>query len=160
ETFDPKPDAPAEVRGEMGACATRVPGLAICDRLPHVARVMDRVTVVRSVTHPYPVHGVAYAMTGLPTYTPDLETRSRDGRHWPFVGSVVDYMEEKRTGQLAPALPRNVALPWVLNSKTDLLVNAGPYAAFLGQAYDPVFTDFDGPGTRIAPAYTEGQSRR
>src|SRR5919201_651639 len=46
ETFDPKPDAPAEVRGEMGSLATRVPGLRVCDGLPQIARVMDRVTVV------------------------------------------------------------------------------------------------------------------
>ena len=52
ETFDPKPDAPAEVRGEMGSIPTRVPGLRVCEGLPQVARVMDRVTVVRSMTHP------------------------------------------------------------------------------------------------------------
>src|SRR5262249_1305631 len=54
----------------------------------------------------------------------------------------------------------NVALPWMLNSKTDLLVNAGPFAAFLGQGYDPVWTDFDGPGTRLAPRYSPGQRRQ
>src|SRR5262245_45945147 len=78
ETFDPKPDAPAEIQGEMKAIATRVPGLQICDHLPCTAEVMDRVTVVRSMTHPYPVHGLAYAVTGIPTYSPDLETRARD----------------------------------------------------------------------------------
>src|SRR5262245_8284705 len=67
ETFDPKPDAPAEVQGELKAIRTRVPGQLVCDRLPHVARVMDRVTVVRSLTHPYPEHGVAYAVSGIPT---------------------------------------------------------------------------------------------
>jgi len=41
---------------------------------------MDRVTVVRSVTHKFPVHGVAYAVTGMPTYTPELETKPRDSR--------------------------------------------------------------------------------
>src|SRR5881275_763037 len=48
ETFDPKPEAPAEVRGELGAIATRVPGLRVCEHLPRVAGVMDRATVVRS----------------------------------------------------------------------------------------------------------------
>jgi hypothetical protein len=166
ETFDPKPDAPAEVRGELGSITTSVPGLRICDRLPRIARIMDRVTIVRSVTHPYPVHGVAYALTGMPTYSPALETRPRDPQHWPFIGSVVDYLEEQRRGkgrtdwQSVPRGLRNVALPWMLNSKTDLLVNAGPFAAFLGQAYDPVWTDFDGAGTRIAPKYTQKQSKR
>jgi hypothetical protein len=112
ETFDPKPDAPAEVRGELGSVPTRVPGLRVCEELPRVARVMDRVTVVRSLTHPYPLHCVAYVVSGLPTYTTDLETRPRDPRHWPFVGSVVDYLQERRGQGPAPAVPRNVALAW------------------------------------------------
>ncbi len=158
ETFDPKPDAPAEIQGEMKGIATRVPGLRICERLPRIAGVVDRVCVVRSVTHPYPEHGVAYAVSGIPTYTPALETLPRDGRHWPFIGSVVDYLEAKRSGRAVPDMPRNVGLPWLLNSKTDYpSVSAGPYAAFLGQGYDPVWTDFEGPGTRLAPKYGESQ---
>ncbi|HZQ36431.1 MAG TPA: DUF1501 domain-containing protein, partial [Dehalococcoidia bacterium] len=94
ETFDPKPDAPAEVQGEMRSIATSVPGLRVCEELPRVARVMDKVTVVRSMTHPYPLHCVAYVVSGLPTYTTDLENRARDPRHWPFLGSVVDYLRE------------------------------------------------------------------
>ena len=120
---------------------------------------MDRVTVVRSMTHPYPEHGVAYAVSGIPTYTPALETAPRDPRHWPFIGSIVDYLEETRAGGRLPEVPRNVGLPWLLNSKTDLNVDAGPYAAFLGQAYDPVWADFDGAGTKIAPKYSEGQRK-
>src|SRR5262249_12477334 len=159
ETLDPKPDAPAEVQGELKAIRTRVPGQLVCECLPNLARVMDRVTVVRSMTHPYPEHGVAYALSGIPTYTPDLETRPRDSRHWPFIGSIVDYLAEKQTGDRLPSVPRNVGLPWLLNSKTDLNVSAGPYAAFLGQAYDPVWTDFDGEGVRVTPRYTDGQTR-
>ncbi len=159
ETFDPKPDAPAEIQGELKAIATAVPGLRIGAGLPRVARVMDRVTVVRSMTHPYAEHGVAYAVSGIPTYTPELEARPRDPRHWPFIGSVVDFVDARRSGGATPAVPRNVGLPWLLNSKTDLNVSAGPYAAFLGQAYDPVWADFDGAGTRVAPHYTDGQAR-
>ena len=62
-------------------------------------------------------------------------------------------------GGRVPPVPRNVGLPWLLNSKTDLNVSAGPYAAFLGQGYDPVWTDFDGPGTKPAPHYTADQKR-
>jgi hypothetical protein len=160
ETFDPKPDAPSEIQGELKAMATRVDGLRICDQLPRIAQVMDRVTVVRSVTHDYPLHGVAYALTGIPTYTPALENRSRDAAHWPFIGSVVDYLDERRGGAALPPLPRNVGLPWVLNSKTDNDVSAGTYAAFLGQAYDPVCPVFDGPGLKLSPRYTEGQPKQ
>ncbi|MFO0880447.1 MAG: DUF1501 domain-containing protein [Gemmataceae bacterium] len=159
ETFDPKPDAPPEVRGEMGSIPTALPGVRIGEGLPRVARILDKVTVVRSMSHPYPVHGVVYAVSGIPTYTPDLETRHRDSRLWPFVGSAVDYVLAKRTGQGLPEVPRNIVLPWVLNSKTDLDVKAGPYAAYLGQAYDPIFTDFDGVGTKIAPRYTADQGK-
>jgi hypothetical protein len=159
ETFDPKPDAPAEIQGELKAIRSTLPGLHVGERLPKIAEIMDRVTVVRSMTHPYPEHGVAYAVTGIPTYTPALETRPRDPQHFPFIGSVVDYLEERRTGNATPELPRNIGLPWLLNSKTDLDVSAGPYAAFLGQSYDPVWVDFDGKGTKIAPKYTEGQAK-
>jgi hypothetical protein len=159
ETFDPKPNAPAEVRGEIGSIASALSGLRVCELLPRVSRVMDRVTVVRSMTHPYPEHGVAYAVSGIPTYTPELETRPRDSRHWPYIGSVVDYVEERRSGSVAPPVPRNIALPWMLNSKTDILVNAGPFAAFLGQAHDPLWTDFTGAGTHSVPRYGEGQQR-
>lgn len=159
ETFDPKPDAPAEIQGELKSIPTTVAGVRICEPLPRVARVVDRITIVRSMTHPYPEHGVAYAVSGIPTYTPDLETRPRDPRHWPFIGSVVDYLDARRTGVPTPEVPRNVGLPWLLNSRTDLNVSAGPYAAFLGQGFDPVWADFDGPGKRIAPKYTDGQTK-
>jgi hypothetical protein len=59
ETFDPKPEAPVQIQGETKAIATNVAGLNICEDLPRIAQVMDRVTVVRSMTHPYPAHGVA-----------------------------------------------------------------------------------------------------
>ena len=159
ETFDPKPDAPAEVQGELRAIPTVIPGVSIGEGLPNVAKIMNRVTVVRSITHKYPEHGVAYAVSGIPTYTPALEAAPRDPRHWPFIGSVVDYVEAKRTGNPVPEVPRNIGLPWLLNSHTDLNVSAGPYAAFLGQGFDPVWTDFDGAGTRIAPRYTDGQTK-
>ena len=159
ETFDPKPEMP-NVQGEMKSIPTAVAGLHVGDRLPRVAQVMDKVTVVRSMTHPYPLHGLAYAVTGIPTYTPELETRARDKRHWPFIGSVVDYVQRGRSG-MATEIPYNLGLPWLVNSKTDNpAVNAGPFAAFLGSEYDPLWTDFDGSGLHIAPKNTVAQKKR
>src|SRR5262249_37501395 len=63
EWCDMKPDAPAEICGELKPIHSRLPGADVCECLPHLAQVMDRVTVVRSMTHPYPIHGVAYALT-------------------------------------------------------------------------------------------------
>lgn len=159
ETFDPKPDAPPEIQGELKAISTCVPGLAIGERLPRTATVLGETTVVRSLKHDYPVHGVAYAVSGIPTYTPDLEARARDTRHWPFLGSIVDHAFERRSARRPDEVPRHIALPWMLNSKTDLLVNAGPFAAFLGSAYDPVWTDYTGTGVRHVPRYTDGQQK-
>ena len=160
ETFDPKPELP-DVQGEMQAIGTSVPGVHICDHLPRLAKVMDKITAVRSMTHEYPVHGLAYAVTGLPTYTPELETRARDNRQWPFIGSVVDYLARQRSSGTDCPVPRNIGLPWLVNSKTDNpAVNAGPFAAFLGAEYDPLWTDFDGPGLRIAPKSTVDQTKQ
>ncbi len=156
ETFDPKPDV-SEIQGELKAISTKLDGLQICEMLPRIAEVADRMTVVRSMTHPYPLHGVAYAVTGIPEYTPALEAAPRDQRHWPFIGSVVDYLDERRTGITIPPVPRNVGLPWLLNSQTDQDVSAGPYAAFLGPAYDPFWTNYDGKGVRKVPRYYEHQ---
>jgi hypothetical protein len=150
ETFDVKPHAPLGIRGELGSTATAVPGFRIGELLPQTARVIDRTTVVRSMTHPYPVHGVAYATSGLPDPRGVLEIAPRDPAHWPFIGSVVDYLEERRSrGRVSP-VPHNVCLPFPFSTRrTNQPHRAGPYGGFLGTAYDPVWTDFQGEGTKV-----------
>ena len=61
---------------------------------------------------------------------------------WPFIGWLVDYFQDQRTGGKLPAMPRNVALPFVMGSKDEYPPLAGPYGAMLGMRYDPVYTDF------------------
>lgn len=157
ETFDPKPLAPAEIQGEMKAISTSLPGVEIGEGLPRTATIMDRLTVVRSMTHPYPLHGVAYALTGMMTYTPAIEAKPRDPQHRPFLGSVVDYLATRRDGD-AVGVPRNVGLPWLFGSKGTVPNLAGPYASFLGTGYDPVWTDFVGDGTRVVPKLADAQT--
>src|SRR5688572_10747082 len=112
ETFDPKPAAPAEIQGEMKAIPTAVPGTLIGEGLPRVARVLDRLTVVRSLTHPWPFHHVHYALSGIPDGSSKVESDPNDRSLWPFIGSVVDYVDEKRTGTADPPVPRNIGLPF------------------------------------------------
>ena len=153
ETFDPKPDAPAEIRGELKSIASRVPGLDVCELLPELSRVMDKVTVLRTVSHPYPLHGVAYATTGIPRIDAPLELSPRDPAQWPFIGSVVDYVDRTRAGTQAtrPELPRNLLLPWAFSSqRIGEVARSGPYGGFLGSAYDPTCTEFAGTATRTA----------
>jgi hypothetical protein len=146
ETFDPKPDAPVGIKGELGVIRSSVPGTLVGELLPHSARVMDRLTVLRSLTHPYPIHGAAFALTGVPAIDIPMELNPRDSRHWPFIGSVVEYLEQgkRRRGRMAS----NIALPFPFSSqRTGEVQRAGPYAAFLGSAYNPIWTTFQGKAT-------------
>lgn len=148
ETFDMKPDAPVEIRGELKSIRSTLPGCDVCELLPSLAKVMDKVTVVRSMTHPYPIHGVAYALTGTPFIDVPMELNPRDGRHHPFIGSVVDYVARNAKPGRRRAVPDNIALPFPFSSqRVGEVPRAGPYAAFLGGAYNPVWTNFDGKAT-------------
>ena len=70
---------------------------------------------------------------------------------WPFMGSVVDYLDGRRTEGKSQSMPRNVGLPWRFCSKGSSSDQAGPYAAFLGNNYDPFWTGFEGKGTVSVP---------
>jgi hypothetical protein len=145
ETFDPKPDAPVEIRGELKSIRSNVPGMDVCEMLPHLARVIDRVTLIRSLSHPYPIHGVAFALTGRPTMELPMELNPHDSRHWPFIGSVVDFLGGKKHDESLG----NLALPFPFSSqRVGEVARAGPYASFLGAAYNPTYTNFRGQATR------------
>jgi len=146
DTWDPKPDAPVEVRGDLKSIATRIPGVRIGEILPRTAALLDKVCVLRSLTHPYPVHGVAYATTGVPITDIPLESRPRDSRHWPFIGSVVNHLASRgKTGH--PAVPGNFALPFPFGSKRGP-ARSGPFGGFLGPSADPVWSEFRALGTK------------
>ncbi|MBX9623892.1 MAG: DUF1501 domain-containing protein [Gemmataceae bacterium] len=146
DTWDPKPDAPEEVRGPLRSIPSALPGVRVGEVFPRTARLLDRVTVLRSLTHPYPVHGIAFATSGVPLTDIPLETRPRDARLWPFVGSVVDYLGE-RAGPAPPPVPRNYWLPFPFGSKRGP-ARSGATGGFLGPAYDPVYAEFRAKGTR------------
>lgn len=149
ETVDMKPNAPEEIRGTMRPIPSSLPGLDVCEHLPHMASMMDRVTVVRSLNHQHPIHGVAYAMTGVPTIDVGMELSPHDPRHHPYFGSVVEYWDRKARGGRLSEFPQNVALPFPFSSqRTGEVFRAGPYAAYLGSRYNPVWTEFQGEATR------------
>ena len=158
ETFDMKPSAPLEIRGTMKPIRSSLSSVPVCEYLPHTAKVMDRCAVVRSVTHPYPLHGVAFATTGVPAIDVNMELNPFDSRHQPYFGSVVEYLDRKRRGGLSRSI-QNVALPFPFSSqRTDQPLRAGPYGAFLGSAFHPVWTEFRGKGTKtITKSRANGQ---
>lgn len=146
ETWDPKPDAPEEIRGEFGTATTSIPGVRVGALFPRIARLTNRLTILRSLTHNHPIHGTAFAMTARPTTDLDAEgDTARDPRHWPYVGSVVDHLEDQRDPRPS-AIPRNFGLPFPLGAHRRL--KPGPYGGFLGGAYDTIWSDFRAKGVR------------
>jgi hypothetical protein len=130
ETFDPKPDAPAEVRGEYRTIATAVPGVRVAEHLPRTARLLDRLALVRSLHHPMRNHNSAAAQT-LTGHLPaggDQELLTDDPRGFPTLGSAVAYA----LGERASVLPY-VALPYTMYNVVQL---PGQTAGLLGGAFD------------------------
>ncbi len=99
ETFDPKPDAPVEVRGPLETIATRIPGVRLSECLPNLAARLDRVAIVRSVTSPLGEHnlGAHYMLTGYQP-SPVLE--------YPPFGATVAHVRGQKGD-----LPANIAVP-------------------------------------------------
>jgi len=131
DTFDMKPNAPAEIRGQFGSIATSVPGLRVCEHLPQTARVMDRLAIVRSMHHPMTNHNAA-AFTALCGRNPlkgDLELLSNDRNDPPCYGAMLSAALPERRG-----LPTFVAVPHVMYNVVQL---PGQVAGFLGSAHDP-----------------------
>lgn len=133
DTFDMKPDAPSDFRGEFNPIPTNVPGIDFCEHFPRLARQTDKLAVLRSVNHLHPRHGYGlyYMFTGHPHVRPDLDAPPTPD-DFPSMGALVAKLHGPRT-----AFPPAVTLPrW--NRFLDLPNEyAGETAGFLGGAYDP-----------------------
>jgi len=151
ETWDPRPDAPAEIRGQWNPTATAVPGTFICEKLPKLAQLTDRLAIVRSMTHKYNNHSNLYTLSGYPAVDFGSETNPFDSRHHPFFGSVLDYLEDTEGTQAVGDIPRSMGLPFRFSTHSPLFRRAGPYGAFLGHGYNPVWTEFEGEATKEVP---------
>ncbi len=131
DTFDPKPDAPADIRGEFKPIDTAVPTLKISEVFPKLAAVMDRVSLIRSVTSPEADHDRAahHLLTGY---------RPLQAVVYPSYGSVVSKIREANRG----ALPPYVAVP-----DAPIFSSSG----YLTPAYDPfaVLGDPSSPSFRV-----------
>lgn len=144
DTFDPKPEAPADVRGEFSSIDSCLPGVQVCEHLPRSSHVLDRCTLVRSMTHPYPIHNASYTLTGNPD-TEKIEGRQRNPDQWPYIGGVVDYLTDRGDfGPQSRGLPVNVMLPWRQSLFARPNKRSGTFGGFLGTNYDPLWTEFVG----------------
>ncbi len=111
DTFDPKPKAPAEVRGPFASIGTSLSGVRVSEHLPKTSQMLDQFALIRSVTSPFGVHNFAvqYLMTGYQP-TPAIE--------YPVMASVVAHLR-KSTG----VLPANIAIPNLISRDAAAIGN-------------------------------------
>ncbi|MCA9054006.1 MAG: DUF1501 domain-containing protein [Planctomycetaceae bacterium] len=157
-TWDPKPLAPAEVRGEIEPIATNVPGLMIGELMPQTAGIADKLAVLRAVVTGDNAHSSSgyFMMTGVP-HVPQNRENANPGapNDHPTIGAVVQQLTSAR-----PLLPAAIRLPHHIYN-TDGSVWPGQDSGWLGHAADPwlfncepASPDFDVPQFRLSADVT------
>ncbi|MAI69828.1 MAG: hypothetical protein CMM01_02825 [Rhodopirellula sp.] len=111
DTFDPKPEAPSEVRGPFDSINTKLPGIRVSEHMPRTAKILDQLALIRSVTSPFGVHNFAiqYLMSGHKP-TPALQ--------YPVMGSVVAQLQSNQN-----VLPPNIAIPNLISRDSATIGN-------------------------------------
>ena len=135
DSFDMKPDAPLEVRGEFEPIATRTPGLQVCEHLPRLAARSERYALVRSMATASNGHEPACHMllTGRLDRPPDFSLENvPNPQEWPSIPAVITYA---LWDQRSAALPISAVLPQPSVNEVGK-VRPGQYAGRLGNEYD------------------------
>jgi hypothetical protein len=133
ETYDLKPDAPAEFRGPFKPTSTTVPGIQVCEHLPKHARIAHRFTLIRSCCHDQANHFEGHVRF-LSGYS-DMKAGTSES-HYPMVGAVVNRLLENRHHGLPPA----VAINGVVLNGPDY--SPGIAEGFWGSQYRVPITNF------------------
>ena len=135
DTWDLKPDAPVEIRGEFQPIPTNVPGIQICEHFPRLAQRCDKLAIIRSMTHTDVNHTTAthYLLTGQ---MPPPSGQLRDD--WPSIGSVL-----ARLGRGRHPLPPYVQMRPKMPGDVPRFVEQshGQFAGWLGSTWDPLTID-------------------
>ncbi|WP_435011032.1 DUF1501 domain-containing protein [Tundrisphaera lichenicola] len=148
ETFDPKPEAPSEVRGPFRAIETSLPGVRVVEHLPGIARRMDRLTLVRSMNHDAaPIHETGLQLLG----TGQL---CRAGAEHPHLGSIA-----ARQLGASGGLPPFVVLPGPIGN-TGVSVSHGQSAGLLGPSFEPFVLGDDPSSAGFDAAAAHDRARR
>jgi len=141
DTWDPKPDAPAEIRGTFNPIATRTPGLHISEHFPLLAQQTHRLAVVRSMTHDDPAHlSTAHRLlTGHLAPTPKSDSAPPSSNDWPHLGALVAKLRPT-----AGAIPSAVTMPWTVSHPAAPGGRApGQHGGWLGKGFDPFRVEGD-----------------
>jgi hypothetical protein len=133
DSFDPKPAAPSEIRGEFGLIDTNIPGRQVTEHLPKLAAMADRYALVHGIHHKSSSHnpGAYVALTGRESPI-NIVTLNAAANDFPHPGSIVDYLDHERRD-----VPTFVALPTMIADGP--FRTPGEFAGFLGKKYDPLW---------------------
>lgn len=152
DLWDMKPLAPAEIRGEFQPVATRVPGIQICEHLPQLAQQMDKLCLLRSMTHRMNVHGPACSeiYSGREYFGPPVTDQARP-EDWPSLAAMTMRFKQTDSG-----LPSSVVLPWYSQFVGQDRRIAGQTGGRMGERWnpflilgDPTAADFQVEGVRL-----------
>lgn len=134
ETWDPKDDAPVEVRGELQSIVGNVPGIRVGELMPRTARLLDRICILRAMSTGDNAHSSSgyWMLTGTP-HLPMNSENAKPGapNDWPCTAAVVHQLRRVQSG-----LPSAITLPEPIWN-TGMLFWPGQDAGFLGRAADP-----------------------
>jgi hypothetical protein len=153
DLWDMKPQAPLEIRGEFRPVATRVPGIQICEHLPRLGQHLDKICLLRSMTHRMNVHGPACSevFSGRP-YPGPPTTDQANREDWPSLSAMV-----MRYGRRHAGLPPSVVLPWYLQFPGQAKRIAGQTGARMGERHNALLVegelaraDFELQGLRLS----------
>jgi hypothetical protein len=153
DLWDMKPAAPVEIRGEFKPVATAVPGINVCEHLPRFGRQMDKICLLRSMTHRMNVHGPACSeiFSGRPYFGPPT-TDQATREDWPSLSSMT-----MRYGTPRGGLPPSVVLPWLLQFPGQAKRIAGQTGGRMGEKHNALVisgdvgqADFEIQGLRMA----------
>ena len=152
DSFDLKPQAPAEIRGEFEPIATATPGVWICEHLPLLAARSQQWSLVRSLTHPHNEHSAGHLvmLTGRSKLPPTFDSNKPQSDDWPSLAAVAADRLQPRNN-----LPPAIVLPEKLIHRTGRVI-PGQFAGQMGRQRDPWFVEmapFNGATYGAFPEY-------
>ncbi len=138
DSFDPKPDAPVDIRGEFSSIATQTPGVSICEHLPMLAARSQKWSLIRSLTTPHNEHSQGHTaiLTGRTVMPPGYDPVKPQSTDWPSMASIIGDALPRRNNNLPPA----VVLPERLIHRTGRVL-PGQFGGMMGSHRDPWFIE-------------------
>ncbi|MFP6701581.1 MAG: DUF1501 domain-containing protein [Planctomycetaceae bacterium] len=133
DSFDPKPEAPANIRGEFDPISTRTPGLQICEHLPGLAACSDKWAVVRSLSHTTNDHSLGHhiMLTGRSDTPRGFSSSKPQATDHPSIVSQVGYLLRDRS-----RLPAAAVIPDLLTHHSGRII-PGQFGGVMGERHDP-----------------------